>query len=165
MGPPTSTLEDFDWGRACASTTCTYANVGLAVGKARAPANGTVVRWRALLGQVGVGTGPVPVRLQVLRRTVNEPGVAADRFKAIRESAEMQAFDGVGLFETSLPIRKGDYIGLATLSEDTEVFGREEEPGNRWLDFVPTLIPGEPATIPGANGSSAEYILLNATIH
>lgn len=163
IGPPTSTLDDWNFGRVCAGPSCTFTNVRLADANTRAPHGGTITRWRAHVGNLGGPAGLV--RLQVLRRTVNEPGWAADEFSVIRESAEMEAsVDDVYTFDTSLRIRKGDYIGLGAASASTEVFGRDEAPGNRYLDFVPMLEPGTAASTPGTSGENAARMLFNAKL-
>jgi hypothetical protein len=164
VGVPTGQLDETDFGRACGGSTCTYVNDRLSVGRTKAPASGTITRWRANIGEVGVGTGPVEVRLQVVRRTVNEAGVAADEFKAIRETASAFSEDeGVNTFQASLKIRKGDYIGLYALDTDVEVYGAEEEPGNRALIFDPPFVPGDPAQTP-SDFLEQERIAFNATI-
>ncbi len=164
VGPPTSELENWNFGRACGDESCTYVNDRLSVGHTRAPAGGTITRWRANVGQVGTGTGSVPVKLQVLRRTVNEPGVVADEFKALRETAESQtSVEGLNKFHASLRIRKGDFIGLAALADDVEVFGLDQEAGNRSLIFAPPFVPDDPAMAPGTVLDQTR-ILFNATI-
>ena len=164
VGVPTGQLDETDFGRACGGSTCTYVNDRLSVGKTRAAVSGKITKWRAAIGQVGAGTGPVEVRLQVVRRTVNEAGVAADEFEAVRETASAFSEDeGVNTFQASLRIRKGDYIGLYALDTDVEVYGAEEEPGNRALIFDPPFVPGNPAQTP-SDFLEEERIAFNATI-
>ena len=146
VGVPTGQLDNTNYGRVCPGSSCTYVNDRLAVGRTRASVSGTITRWRANVGEVGAGTGPVDVRLQVVRRTVNEPGAVADEFKAIRESATSPTeTEGLNQFDASLKIRKGDYIGLVALGSDVEVYGLDNAGGNRDLIFDPPLIPGDAA--------------------
>jgi hypothetical protein len=164
VGVPTGQLDQTDFGRACPGSACTYVNDRLSVGKTRAAVSGKVTKWRANIGEVGGGTGPVEVRLQVLRRTVDEAGAAADEFKAIRETASaFSGAEGVNTFQASLKIRKGDFIGLDAIGSDVEVFGAEEVPGNRALIFSPPFVPGDPAQTP-SDFLEQERIAFNATI-
>ena len=164
VGLPSGELDNTNFGRACGASSCTYVNDRLSVGNERAPVSGTITRWRANVGEVGSGTGPVDVRLQILRRTVNEPGVVADEFKAIRESPQAATTsEGINKFNASLRIRKGDYIGLAALGSNVEVYGLDAEPGNRELIFEPPFIPGDAATTPDTV-IEEERIAFNATI-
>lgn len=164
VGVPTGQLDETNFGRACGGSTCTYVNDRLSVGKARASVSGKITKWRANIGEVGGGTGPVEVRLQVLRRTVDEAGTAADEFKAIRETASaFSGAEGVNTFQASLKIRKGDFIGLAALESDVEVYGVEEVSGNRALIFDPPFVPGDPAQTP-SDFLEQERIAFNATI-
>ena len=164
VGVPTGELDETNFGRGCGGSTCTYVNDRLSVGKTRAAVSGKITKWRANIGQVGAGTGPVEVRLQVLRRTVDEAGVAADEFKAIRETASaFSETEGVNTFQASLKIRKGDFIGLYAVGTDVEVYGTEEEPGNRALLFDPPFVPGNPAQTP-SDFLEEERIAFNATI-
>jgi hypothetical protein len=164
VGLPSAQLDNTNFGRVCGAPSCTFVNDRLSVGKERAPVSGTITRWRANVAEVGVGTGSVDVRLQILRRTVNEPGVVADEFKAIRETPQAATTsEGVNKFNASLRIRKGDYIGLAALGDDVEVFGLDGAQGNRELIFEPPFIPGDGATTPDTV-INQERIAFNATI-
>ena len=164
VGVPTAKLSNTNFGRACPSASCTYLNDQLSVGRVRAPATGTITHWRANVGEVGVGTGPVEVRLQILRRTANEPGVVADEYAAIRESEpSLTTTEGINKFNASLKIRKGDFIGLAALGDEVEVYGREAVDGNRELIFEPPFIPGDAAMAPNTV-IEQERIAFNASI-
>lgn len=164
VGVPTRKLDDTNYGRACPGSSCTYVNDRLSVGRVRAPVTGTITRWRAGVGEVGVGTGPVEVRLQVLRRTVNEPGVVADEYVAIRESgSSLTTTEGINEFDASLKIRKGDLIGLAALGSDVEVYGLDNAAGNRDLIFAPPFIPGDAAQTPNTV-LEQERVAFNASV-
>jgi hypothetical protein len=163
VGVSTSQIDNRNFGRSCGQN-CTYVNARLSAGKTRAPVTGTITRWRANVGQVGVGTGPVPVKLQVLKRTADPPGVVADEYRAVRETPEvMTSVEGLNKFNASLKIRKGHFIGLAGLADDVEVYGLDGLQGNRALIFVPPFAPGDPAITPGTV-LDGERILFNATI-
>ncbi len=164
VGVPTAKLTNTNFGRACGGESCTFVNDQLSVGRARAPVTGTITRWRANVGEVGTGTGPVEVRLQVLRRTANEPGVVADEYAAIRESGpSLTTTEGVNKFAASLKIHKGDLIGLAAFGEQVEVYGRDGVEGNRELIFAPPFIPGDAAVAPDTV-IEQERIAFNASI-
>lgn len=164
VGVPTGKLDSTNFGRVCGGASCTFVNDRLSAGRVRAPETGTITRWRANVGEMGLGTGPVEVRLQVLRLTANEPGVAADEYVAIRESASsFTTTEGINQFDASLKIRKGDLIGLAALGDEVEVYGRDGVEGNRELIFAPPFIPGDAAQMPDTV-IQQERIAFNATI-
>ena len=164
VGPPTSKLDNEDFGRVCTDNTCTYVNATLTNGKIQAPISGRITRWRAHVGTAFGNTDPAPVKLQVLRRTVDEPGTVDDQFEAIRETTtrEAEPVSAVRDFRAKLRIREGDFIGLAALEDDVEVFGLDR-PGNLVAQFIPVLIPGDPALAPDPTLPD-QSILFNATI-
>ena len=102
------------------------------------------------------------MRLRVLRRTVNEPGFAGDEFKAIRQGDVEFAADGQNVFQTSLTIRKGDFIGLRCPSDATAV--KNVDGAGLFGTFDDSLVPGGPAASPGAFPSGPTYLLFNATV-
>jgi hypothetical protein len=165
VGLPTSKLDNTSFGRVCTSSSCTYVNAALTDGKIQAPISGRITRWRAYVGTAFGNGDPAPVKLQVLRRTVDEPGTAADQFQAIRETATREAapLAAVQGFRAKLRIREGDFIGLAALEDDVEVFGRQGKPDNLVAQFIPTLILGDPALIPDTTLPD-QRIHFNATI-
>jgi hypothetical protein len=158
-------LSTIDGGYSCFETaSCTEVNLAVPTGTARSPVSGTIVRWRVSISESNSGEGPL--QLQVLRRTRNEPGVAADKFKVIRESPEEETFFGLNAIQASLRIRKGDFVGLALLSDqtsinevDTDTFGT----GNFGI-FDSPLVLGSPAVVPDQFPSAPAALLYNATV-
>lgn len=143
--------------------TCTYSAVQLPEGSVRSPISGTITRWRVHVPAAHdtlVNDGPL--RLQVLKRIVNQPGIVNDEFKAIRETPD-QAVTPIGkqAFNTDLRIRKGQFIGLV-VPDDTEVGSGAGSPAYLF-EWCPELTPGDPGgpadfTVPD------EYLLFNATV-
>jgi hypothetical protein len=125
-------------------------------GKAQSPIRGTIKRWR--FNALGTGT----VRLQVLRRTVNEPGSAADEF-AVRQTPEMDTVLGRNAFAASLRVHKGDFIGLAVLSGGAIVRSRFG-PSARFGVEQPAFIPGDPASPCSTINPDQSDLLFNATV-
>ena len=158
-------LSTIDGGFSCFETpSCTEMNLAVPTGTLRSPVSGTIVRWRVSISESNSGEGPL--QLQVLRRTRNEPGVAADKFKVIREGPEEETFSGLNTIQSSLRIRKGDFVGLALLSDqtsinevDTDTFGT----GNFGI-FDSPLVPGDPAVVPDQFPSIPAALLYNATV-
>jgi hypothetical protein len=144
----------------CLDPDCTYANLSLADGKVRSPIAGTITKWRVY---VHPSFDPGPIHLQVLRRTVNEAGVTDDKFKAVRESAEETGVPtGKQDFLTSLPIRKGDFIGV-TATFGGATFAEVDNLGGKRGLFVPALEPGGGGAMP-FSAQSDSYVLFNATV-
>lgn len=142
---------------------CTQSNVQLPEGNVRSPISGTITRWRVYVPSAHdtfVNDGPL--RLQVLKRTINQPGIVNDEFKAIRETPD-QAVTPIGkqAFNADLRIRKGQFIGLL-IPPDTEVGEGEGSPAYLF-DWCPELTPG------AAGGQAdfkdaGQYSLFNATV-
>jgi hypothetical protein len=159
-------LSSFDGSYSCFGTpSCTEVNVTIPTGKVRSPITGTIVRWHVNVEST-YGNGQGPLQLQVLRRTVNEPGVGGDKFKAIRESAEVESAFGDNTFQTSLRVKKGDFIGLAILSDLTAI---REVDGDTFGDanfgvFDAPLVPGDPAAAPDQFPSAPAALLYNAKV-
>lgn len=158
-------LSTFDGSYACfGNPSCTEVNLAVPTGTARSPVSGTIVRWHVNVADVGNPAGPL--QLQVLRRTVNEPGVAGDKFKAVRESAEMVSFAGINTFQASLRIKKGDFIGLAILSDQTSIADVEKDTFGmtNFGVFNAPLVPGDPAVAPDQFPSAPAALLYNAKV-
>ena len=142
---------------------CTYGTVKHPDAKVRSPIGGEIKRWRVNIPEVqGIFVNDGPVRLQVLKRTENQPGVVNDEFKVVRESEDQTVTpDFVQAFFTNLRIRKGQFIGLAGASDTTVAAGTAT--GAYHLQWCPTLMPGAP----GAHSTFAvgdDYLLYNATV-
>ena len=89
--------------------TCAYAQTSLLDGTVKAPFDGTVRTWK-----VNDDGGPGPVQFLVLKRQ------GAGSFKAVAASTpRANLTDGVNTFGAHLEIRKGDFIGLNILDDDT----------------------------------------------
>lgn len=140
---------------------CTFTNLSLPGAAVRSPISGTITRWRVNVEATSPNTGG-PLRLQVLRRTVNEPGVAADKFKALRQSGDAVTGPGKNVLQASLDIRKGDFIGLADLSDQT--FIRNVDGSGLFGVFDPPLAPGGPGSTPDEFPTGGAYLLFNATV-
>lgn len=142
---------------------CTYSNVRIPKRNFRSPLGGTITRWRVHIPaphDTLVNDGPL--RLQVLKRIDNQPGVVNDQFQVVRETSNRPVTPiGQQGFNASVPIRKGQFIGF-TGPSDTEV-GAGNKSGAYHFQWCPALTPGAtggPAdfTIPG------DYLLFNATV-
>lgn len=137
----------------------TAVNLSVPDANVRSPISGTITRWRINV-EATFQTGDGPMQLQVLRRTVNEPGNADDKFKVVRETSEVTSGFGKNVFQASLSIRKGDFIGVQVLDDDTAI--REIDSGVlAWFD---SFDPGDPAIVPDDFQSSAQHVLFNATV-
>ncbi len=172
IGPP-DIKNNWNGSFGCLEVPCEYVNLSLPrapasdtgfafdirAGKVRSPITGTITKWRVNVEKF-VGTGQGPLQLQVLRRTVDEPGRAADEFRAIRQSSEEDTVFDVNTFFTSLRIRKGDFVGLNILGEDTSI--RELDAGVLGY-FASPLTPGGLAA-PFDDFFQDRQILLNATV-
>jgi|SRR5215211_4485474 len=160
IGPPD--LESkWDGSRACGldPAPCEFVNLRLPTGDVRSPVTGTITKWRVNIEEFS-GTGEGPVQLQVLRRTVNEPGRPADEFRAVRESSEEDTGINVNTFFASLKIRKGDFIGLNLLGENTSI--RQIDAGVVGI-FETPLTAGDPAA-PFDDFLQERQMLFNATV-
>jgi hypothetical protein len=157
-------LDVLDTGYGCfGNPSCTQVNLNLpGAAVVRSPISGRIIRWRVAIQE---GSGG-PLKLQVLRRTVNKPGVAADKFKPIRETAEATTYSGINTLQASLRIKRGDFIGLAVLSNQTAINAVEGDTfgtANFGL-FNASLVPGDPAVVPDQFPSEPAYLLYNARV-
>jgi hypothetical protein len=148
----------------CVSATCTL-TTGSAPGiKLKAPFGGKITRWKVRTGEPhDAFANDGPVRLQVLTRTVDQPGFLDDEFETVRETVNKPVEPGaVTTFNTKLRIRKGQLIGLASV-DDTEISQGTSEPGATYLRFDTALIPGDPVRTPDAAFGDS-YWLFNAKV-
>jgi hypothetical protein len=99
----------------------------------------------------------------VLKRTTNHPGVVNDEFQAKRQTEEQSVTPGGDpqAFNTSLRIRKGQFIGL-DVATDTEVESRDVSPAYLFL-WCPALTPGAPM-VPPTFKNEDQSLLFNATV-
>ena len=145
---------------------CTFTNAVLPdpVGLERSPITGTIKRWR-----VNIQSGNGPLRLQVLKRTHNEPGTVNDEFVAVRETGDSPVTGtGKQVFDANIRIRKGQFIGLAELEDGLGTFigfGKVTS-GADFIDFEPPLTVGDSPLTTSAlyTGSPGQYLLFNATV-
>ena len=142
---------------ACPSNPCTFSNVRVSEGTAQSPIRGTIKRWRVN------AHGPGTVSLQVLRRTLDEPGSAADEFEAVRQTPEMTTERGQNVFDASLRVRKRDFIGLAVLS-GSDLFRSRFGPSARFGVEQPAFSPGDPASPFSSINPDQSDLLFNATV-
>ena len=174
IGPPDIASNwSGSYGCGIEDAPCAYANLGLpaapdsetgfgfdiAAGKVRSPFKGTITKWRVNIEEF-TGTGLGPLALQVLRRDVNQPGLAADEFRVVKQSQDEVSQFGPNTFFTSLRIRKSDFIGLSILGADTSV--RELDAGT--LGFLETPLALGDASSPFDDVIANRQILLNATV-
>lgn len=173
IGPPDLTSNwSGSFGCGVDKVPCEYVNLSLPsvpasgpgsfdvqAGKVRSPVTGTITKWRVNIEEFS-GTGAGPLQLQVLRRTVDEPGRTADKFRAVRESSEENSSINLNTFFTSLRIRKGDFIGLNIIGASTAV--REIDAGV--VGFLNTpLTPGGSAAV-FDDVTAERQALFNATV-
>jgi hypothetical protein len=93
---------------------------------------------------------------------VDEPGLAADKFKAVRQSAETTTDAGLNVLQASLHIRKGDFVGIADLSDQTYI--RNVDGSGTFGVFAPPLAPGDPGSAPDEFPVGNAYLLFSASI-
>jgi hypothetical protein len=118
-----------------------------------APADGVVVRWRVKLG---AGTDAQLMRLRVLRGTgASSTAIASGATESVPAGA------GSYVFQTQLPIRAGDYIGV-DCCQGGDAFVLRNPGGSGTLDaWSPPLGDGE-QRVPSV--SAPFELLINADI-
>jgi hypothetical protein len=132
--------------------TCAYAQTSLPGGTVRAPFNGTIRTWK-----VNDDGGPGPVQLLVLHRHSN------GSFKAVAASTSKPATDGVNSFGAHLNIRKGDFVGLNILDDDT--FIQTLNPRmDRSVGFMPAFSLGGSQLPYAPFGSTFDELQFNAQL-
>ncbi len=142
-----------------------YVNAQLpqGVGKVKAPYRGKITRWGVSIGTPhDAFTDDGPLRLQILKRTADEPGAYNDEFKMVRQTPPQAVTPGlVQHFNANLKIRKGQFIGLF-VPEDTEVAEADDSPATmlQYLGGFEIGAPGDHAdfVIPGL------YLVFNARV-
>ena len=156
-------LSDDDGAVSCISATCTFAFTKVPDGHAAAPFRGRIVSWKVSVSTPhDTFTNTGPLRLQVLKRTVDNPGIANDKFAALRETEEFVAIPGaINTFAADLKIRKGQFIGLS--SNDTTEIRQADKPKSTFLNWIDTLIPGDPARTPDF-ADAGRFALFNARL-
>jgi hypothetical protein len=156
-------LTNSDGASTCISSTCTIAAPKIPGAVTQAPFSGTITRWKVSIPDPHDSfDNDGPMRLQVLKRTANEPGLANDEYVAVRETEYETLVPGlINPFQTSLRIRKGQFIGVSSTS-DTEIFERDKA-GAHHLNWSDALIPGEPARAAG-NIDHGRFNLFNARL-
>jgi hypothetical protein len=156
-------LTNSDGAATCLSATCTVADPRIPGETAKAPFSGKITRWRVSIPDAhDAFNNDGPVRLQVLKRTVDKAGLANDEYVAVRESDSEDAVPGlINPFQTNLRIRKGQFIGLAS-TNDTEIHQRDKARAH-FLNWIDALIPGDPARTPDI-ADRGRYSLFNAKL-
>jgi hypothetical protein len=144
----TATLTNF--GSCSGGTACTYAQVAplpsadTASGGLTSPIDGVITRWVIRTGS----TGGV-VKLRVLRPS------GAGAFTAVATGpAQTMNFTGQNMFPVSLPIKKGDYLGVDNAS-DALIFAQTQQASSYYWN--PQLADGTNRT---TNGTQAPLELL-----
>lgn len=137
---------------------CTWANAKLPEGRARSPIDGVISRWEIRV------TGSGAVSPQVLRRTVNQPGVVNDAFKAVREGTQQTiTSDGTYGFAENLRIREGDFLGVRVEGASLGIRGITDG-FSRYLGFYPPLTPGAGSDTATAPGLAGDNLLIKARV-
>ena len=161
IGP--TNLADSSGAATCISPTCTVAAPKLPGATVKAPFGGKITRWKVNIPAAHdalVNDGPL--RLQVLKRTVDQPGFENDEFVAVRETDEETSTpNSINSFAANLRIRKGQFIGLAG-TDDTEV-SQGTKSGAIFVRWGPALLPGDPASTPD-DVYDDDYSLFNARV-
>jgi hypothetical protein len=156
-------LSNDDGALTCPVDTCTHAFTKVPDGDAAAPFRGRIVSWRVSVSTPHDSfTNTGPLRLQVLKRIVDEPGIANDEFAAVRETDELAATPGViNKFAADLKIRKGQFIGLS--SNDTTEIREADRAKSNFLNWSDALIPGGLARAPDV-ADGGRFVLFNARL-
>ena len=132
--------------------TCAYAQTSLPGGTVRAPFTGTIRTWK-----VNDDGGPGPFQLLVLRRQSD------GSFRAVDASTPRPATDGVNTFGANLDVRKGDFIGLNILDDDT--FVQTLNPRmDRSVGFMPAFDVGGRQQPYAPFGSTFDELQFNAQL-
>jgi hypothetical protein len=119
---------------ACTSQACSFAQVAplpaadTAPGGLTSPSDGVVTRWRIKSGSAGGA-----VQLRVLRPT------GGGAFTAVGTSGTETTVAGTAPFNTRLPIRAGDYLGVDNAS-DALIFA--PTPGASIYRWIPPITDG-----------------------
>jgi hypothetical protein len=156
-------LTNSDGASTCIASTCTIAAPKIPGATAQAPFSGTITRWKVSIPDPHDSfDNDGPMRLQVLKRTANEPGLANDEYVAVRETEYETLVPGlINPFQTSLRIRKGQFIGISS-TDDTEILERDKA-GAHYLNWVDALIPGDPPRVAGLT-DRGRFNLFNARV-
>jgi hypothetical protein len=156
-------LTNTDGASTCIDATCTIAAPKIPGEKTQAPFRGKITRWKVNIPAPHDSfNNDGPLRLQVLKRTTDEPGWGNDGFVAVRESDEETATpDSVNSFATNLRIRKGQFIGV-TSTDDTEIYERSKN-DSRYLYWGGALLPADPARPPDFTDDD-RFNLFNAKV-
>ena len=155
IGSDLSSTPNYDSGLG------TWANGALendlrAAGGLRSPVNGTITRWRI---KVGARTAPVTLR-------VVEPLGHGLFTGAGTDSPVVPGTNAISVFNTRMPISRGDVIGTNTLTDGsvTQFFGGGDPVNSRLLLwFQPSLADGDPGSTPNVD-AGAFVNLINADI-
>ena len=156
-------LSQDDGALTCLFGDCTLAFTKVPDGNAAAPFSGRIVSWKVSVATPHDSfTNTGPLRLQVLKRTVNKPGLADDKFAAVRQTDEVVTVPGaINTFSADLKIRKGQFIGLA--SNDTTEIREADLAKTTLLHWLDALVPGDPAESPFST-DTGRLVLFNARL-
>jgi hypothetical protein len=138
----------FCFGEPDPSAPCTVAQTALADATTAAPSDGKIIRWR-------VNGAEGPMALVLLRGRVASGGVAT-MARVARSEEEDVPDTGVHSFETSLPARKGDVIGLQ-LGRGAHLAGPYVGEGLHLVRWGPVLGESPRASDPPQDGYELLY--------
>jgi hypothetical protein len=150
LGSDLSNPPISSWG--CGGSPCTGVQLAFPGETNVSPTNGTITTWR-VRGATGTDTG----RLRVL--TPN--GGTSYTFKGSSATVTVPGSSSVSTFTTSLPIAKGDLIGLDDDHLGGENFGTTGANSGAYLIFQPEPLGGVPV-IPDHN--DVGELLFNADV-
>jgi hypothetical protein len=140
-----------DSSQSCSvNPSCTYIQTKVPGGKAKAPFNGHVRKWRISLGLAG------SAQLVVAKRLAN------GEFKVLRASDVESGVTGVNRYTTDLRIRRGQYTGVS-LSDGAAV-SQFDDAGAQRRGFVPAIPVGTSAPPNPSYTISDKTLQLNATL-
>lgn len=135
----------------CSGQPCTFVQRALPGRQLTSPIDGVIVRWRI---KIAAGSVAQPVNLRVVRGTG-----AASTGAGMSSAASLPATAGIHTFETRLPIKSGDFVGIDGGSSNLNAFSGA---GGASMDsWGPRL--GEGETRAGAASPSFQ-LLMNADV-
>jgi hypothetical protein len=147
----------------CTASTCTLLNGNIPGVSLTSPIRGQVTSWKVRVPEPHDSfTNVGPVRLQVLKRTDDQPGFENDLYTVTRQTGEKALVPGeVNKFKAKKPIRKGNVIGLASV-DTTEIMQGDDAGAvyQRWDDVLP---PGGGPMAPDYTFTGS-YYLFNARV-
>ena len=129
----------------CGTALCTYAQIALPAGIVASPTDGTIVRWRIKASLIGSG-----FKLQVL----HPAGFEAYTGTGTSTEGKSTSF-GTQVFNTSLPIKAGDLIGIDNI-DGTSTIGFASTPGSKVAVWAKPFPDGSTIGPDGSPGTPLE---------